>query len=412
MLRSILRNFLDLVVGAGLGKGLYLLAIIISARTLGPEQWGTFSYAFAILAFLHVISDFGFHTLIMREVAAERLGYFAIKRIAVWRILLGVGATCVTYAWLEVTDASAQIRWALAYLAASLLFRSYYASIRSALLGSEKTRATILLDTFLFGGFLLIVVAIERAGTGDPVIIAGAWLFATIVCAAAAWYMQRRYIYSKTAGQPELSGSASLLKAAFPFVFINALVIVFHRVDIFMLEQMRTMTEVGYYAVAYQLFEAIVLIPGLLTIAVFPRLVRGELDSRRSVNLFASLSAILTTSVAILCWFAADYLLPFLFGAYYDTSIRVFRVLLMGLPFMAVTTIFAHSLFARGLEKFSAFATASALGTNVLLNIVWIPEFGMEGAAWATAVALALNSALHFLLWGTLRGKDLVSNAS
>ena len=49
----------------------------------------------------------------------------------------------------------------------------------------------------------------------------------------------------------------------------------------------------------------------------------------------------------------------------------------------------------KGKEKMSALATGTALLANILLNLLWVPDFGMVGAAWATAVALVLNSLLH-----------------
>ena len=43
-------------------------------------------------------------------------------------------------------------------------------------------------------------------------------------------------------------------------------------------------------------------------------------------------------------------------------------------------------------------ATVSAAAVNILLNFLWIPRFGMLGAAWANAAAYAVQAAIAFRL--------------
>jgi O-antigen/teichoic acid export membrane protein len=395
MNRKIFNNFLDLVAGAGLSKGLYLVAVVIAARALGPEEWGVFSYSFAVLALLHVISDFGFHTLIMRDAAAGRFGRQMFWQITLWRIAFGVIATLSVLFWFANSDVSEQLRWTFACLSVSIVFRAYYSSVRSVFLGLEKTKLTVVLDVILFGGFLTVIAFQVWADTSASLGIAFAWLLATVLCAGAALSFAKKYLFQVSDSPTGQLSGLTLIRSAFPFVLINALVIVFHRIDQLMIKEMRDVVDVGYYAVAYQLFEALVLLPGLLAIALFPYMVKSEQNTRRALFLNASLSAISTGAVALLCWFFADSLILILFGSFYEASIDVLAVLLIGLPFLAITTTVAHGLFAKGKEKMSALATGTALLANILLNLLWIPDFGMVGAAWATAVALVLNSLLH-----------------
>lgn len=395
--RRIIANFANLLIGAGLSKGLYLVAVIIIARALGPTQWGVFSYTFAILTILHVVSDFGFHTFIMRDTAAGRFDSGVLQQIALWRVAFGAIATIGVFAWFHVSDTDTQMRLTLFFLTLSILFRAYYSSVRSVLLGLEKPQSTVVLDVVLFGGFLVFVAIQDWTGVSSPKTTALAWLAATLACALLALYFQKRFHFSNLEASSVRSTSTSLIKKALPFLLINALVIAFHRIDILMLKEMRDVTDVGYYAVAYQLFEALVLIPGLLSTAVFPSMVKANQDSFRAIAIYAGISAGITGIVSLACWFVADGLVLLLFGAFYEVSSEVLTVLLVGLPFMAVTTTVAHGLFAKGMETASALSTATALITNVLLNAYWIPEFGMVGAAWATAAALILNSTLHVL---------------
>jgi O-antigen/teichoic acid export membrane protein len=393
--RRIIGNFFNLLVGAGLSKGLYLIAVIIAARALGPNEWGAFSYTFAILAVLHIVSDFGFHTLIMRDTAAGLFDKRLLWRITCWRIAFGAIAAIGTFIWLRASDTAVQLQLTLLFLTLSILFRAYYSSVRSVLLGLERPKSTVVLDVVLFGGFLAFVVMQHWAEISSPETTALAWLMSTIFCALVALSFQRRVHFQELVAKSVRNTSVSLIRKARPFLLINALVIAFHRIDILMLKEMRDIADVGYYAVAYQLFEALVLIPGLLSIALFPKMVKENQRSSGSMMIYAGTSAMITGIVSLACWFVADSLVLILFGAFYQASGEVLTVLLIGLPFMAITTTVAHGLFSKGRETASALSTATALSANIVLNLHWIPEFGMVGAAWATAVALILNSILH-----------------
>src|SRR5690554_7702772 len=51
------------------GLGLSLLTAIILARTLGPEQYGVYSYVLAIVSILAIPAMFGLPSWIVRETA-------------------------------------------------------------------------------------------------------------------------------------------------------------------------------------------------------------------------------------------------------------------------------------------------------------------------------------------------------
>jgi len=59
--------------------------------------------------------------------------------------------------------------------------------------------------------------------------------------------------------------------------------------------------------------------------------------------------------------------------------------LFMGAYFMSV-----NGIFLKNQTKFLPFLTSSAAAANIVLNLLWIPRFGMIGAAWATVIAFAL----------------------
>jgi len=395
--KAIFHNFLHLMLAAFIGKGLYLMAVVVGARYLGPEQWGVFGYAFTILVFVHLASDFGFHTLIMREVASSNIGRASLHQIIQLRMILGFVASAIAVLYLVNFAASDKVLWVFIILSLSIPFRAYYATARSAVQGAEQGKWTVRLDGVLFGTFFLVALIGMYSGYVFPLVLSVAWLVANGCCA----YASKRafncvHTISENSEVAETS-ARSLLHRALPFVLINALVVTFHRIDVLMIESMRTLEEVGYYVASYQLFDALALLPGLMVTALFPRMAKGAMGSRKALVRIVSVVMGVTGIAALGMYFLSPWLIHLVFGHEYQASSEVLRILLLGLPFMAGTMTIAHSLFSSHHEKHSALATGIAVIANISLNIYWIPMGGMVAAAWVTAATLCLNLALHII---------------
>jgi O-antigen/teichoic acid export membrane protein len=57
-----------------------------------------------------------------------------------------------------------------------------------------------------------------------------------------------------------------------------------------------------------------------------------------------------------------------------------------------------NQIFYTRQTKYIPVVTVASAGLNILLNYLWIPRFGMFGAAWATLTAYAFQSAFMFVL--------------
>ena len=403
MYKAIFHNFLYLILAALIGKGLYLLAVIVGARYLGPEQWGIFAYAFTILAFVYLVSDFGFHTLIMRDVASSNISRASLHRIIHIRATLGLLASAIALLYLINLAASDKALWVFIILSLSIPFRAYYATARSAVQGAEQGKWTVHLDGVLFGAFFLVTLVGMYSGYVFPLVLSIAWLVASGCCAYVSQRALKCVQVSSENREVSESSAMSLLHQALPFVLINALVVTFHRIDVLMIESMRTLEEVGYYVASYQLFDALALLPGLMVTALFPRMAKGAMgDSKALIHIIVIVVGV-TGAAALGLYYFSEPVIQLIYGGEFRSSSEVLRILLLGLPFMAGTMTIAHFLFSSHREKYSAMATGIAVISNILLNIYWIPIGGIVAAAWVTSATLVLNFLLHVIMLRLLK---------
>ena len=69
--QTVIKNTLWLFIGEFGVRILKLFLFAFAARKLGASEWGTFSYALALMGMFAVISDIGINTVILRETAKK-----------------------------------------------------------------------------------------------------------------------------------------------------------------------------------------------------------------------------------------------------------------------------------------------------------------------------------------------------
>lgn len=405
--KPFIKNIMNLLTATVVSKLMLMATVIVGARWLGPEAWGQFAYAFTLLYLMQVLSDFGFHTLTMREVAANRLCLASYRRIVLLRLLLGALGLLLVSIY-TLLSSGMHIFFITLILGVSVFFRAKYATIRSVLQGQERMSWTIAIDCSLYGGFLVIALVGFLIGHDTSLVLPFAWLFGSMLCMLIA--IKANIRLSIASKFQEKITDVDLLKRALPFVMVNILVVLFHRIGIILLQSIRGNEEVGLYAAGYQFFDALALIPGLLVTVIFPRMVKNKGGKTQNVHKIAATVSMTTLLPALIISLMSSTITEIVYGAEYKAVGELLPLLMLGLPFMAATAVYAHYLFVHKRERISALSTATALLFNIGLNLVLIPDYGMYAVALVTALSLFLNTTFHFLIIQYVLKKDSVKN--
>ena len=170
--------------------------------------------------------------------------------------------------------------------------------------------------------------------------------------------------------------------------------------DVLMLGALRDAREVGLYSLAVALATPLSL-PGTgIAGALFPRMVQRQRVERRWLILTCALGLIGVVALTLV----AGPLVDALFSSRYAPAVAFVFPLALASAVRGVTALYNSVLSAaargRDLQRAALVLTAS----NVALNLLLIPPYGPEGAAWASLGALAANLGAHvFYYRRTLR---------
>lgn len=166
------------------------------------------------------------------------------------------------------------------------------------------------------------------------------------------------------------------------------------RIDIFLLAiLLRDPGQIAFYAVAAGVVQRLKLLPESIAIALLPRLSSMNPQEAAATASMACRHAIAGVSVAALgCVLVGPFLIPLLFGEPYRASIPAFLILVPGIVFLTLYRVLARYFTAIDRQQINITSQLVSLTTNVGLNLLLIPRFGIAGAALASLISYGLET--------------------
>jgi O-antigen/teichoic acid export membrane protein len=172
----------------------------------------------------------------------------------------------------------------------------------------------------------------------------------------------------------------------------------YFRIDVFLVQFWAGTEAVARYNAVFRLVEALRLFPAAVLAVALPSLCRAT-DLRVVARMAAPLTA-LAVAVTVVLWLTAGWLVPFLYGARYRDAVHAFRILALAFPLLSLNYALTHQLVGWNGQRAYAVVCAFALAINIGLNAHLIPNWSIEGAAWATfGTELFLTAGCLLALW-------------
>lgn len=189
--------------------------------------------------------------------------------------------------------------------------------------------------------------------------------------------------------------SLFMLLNRFPSIALN-------QIDIIMLGSLAGLREAGFYFVAYSLADMI-RIPYRNIIQISTPLIAASWHTNdiSSINKLYKQSAnnlFLIGSLILLVIYANFYLLAHLFNPSYTDLIGIVVIIALSKLFDVGTGLNATILQTSSLYRYVLYLNLILTAITIILNLLLIPEFGIMGAAIATAVSVLLVNSFKVII--------------
>jgi len=185
-----------------------------------------------------------------------------------------------------------------------------------------------------------------------------------------------------------------LIQKAWPLAFSAILVTLYMKIDQVMIGSLLGASQLGVYSTVVNLSESWYFIPVATVTAIFPAIMNARREDQnryqhRLQNLY-DLMSFISVGIALVMTFASPFIYRILYSDDYIGGAEILAIHIWAGIFVFLGTASGQYLIAEGYTKLALTRTAAGALVNIVLNLWWIPVFGIKGAAWASLIAYAV----------------------
>ena len=379
----------------------YLYTALL-ARWVGVEYLGIYSLANAIMLISEVIAKMGLETGVMRFVSRlepktdktiiQNIIQSSLKMTGIFSI--GIAIILAGFSWLLVGffKGTPLLHTAIIVFAFTIPFNAITLVSAFATQGFKLLKYKVFTTQFFNPTVLLVVMIIsywfisKESSIILPIAITG------VLGSITMFLILKNISGVKLTGVFSAPFNRTLLTYSIPLMFVTILQTFMHWMDILMLGYFTDASVVGLYHPAARtagLLQAL-LISFISIYAPMMSQLHGKGDFREMSRLYKLVSRwLITFSIPIsLVFILYPVKVMLLFGPDYMDSASVLVLLTIATFVQSVFGAAGPILSMSGYTRLVLWNSLGAFILNLVLNIIFIPKFGIAGAAWATLISM------------------------
>lgn len=395
-------------MSAGVLVGIYV------ARYLGPDQFGVYSYALTFVTLFVPISKLGMDGIIVRELVSHPNQRALILRISCWlKLIASFLIFFVIFYSLNWLNKGLNTNLYILIIASGLIFQSfevvdfYFQSITQAKYPSICKVIQLIISSiakiilvFIQADLLwfVLITLLDQFTLGIAYLLMG-WqkdVFGVkMFVKSLPIHTESAKTYTSGTDKSDFvfSFAKSLVVSSWPICLYSLAVSFAMKLDQLIIEWIMGVQALGVFSAAIRFVEVWYFIPVIIGSSFFPYLVNNHDKphfEKRVLQLFGLnfYASILITIGTLL--FGKD-ILVILYGEAYKPAGDVLVIYTFASIFVFHVSIRSKLLTLRDEQHFSLWLLILTVMLNLVLNLIFIPEYGLVGAAWAALLSWASN---------------------
>ncbi len=378
-----IKNVLALSSGEFISSLISFAAIAYLAGTLGPEKFGILGFATAIVSFFSLFVDTGFADVGSRDVARQPKDALTLaSSLTVVRLI--VASLCfllvASLTWLFEMDTEHSL---VLIITGLLLFAATLdtAWVFKGLENAMPIGISLILRRLIFAFLVFMFIA------GPEDLLVAPFVQFTGELLGVLWLGHR--LFSMGTCHLNLVHAWRIYRSCISLIFVKLLRISIINLDVILIGVLTTDRAVGLYSAPYRFCYFLMTISAAIQFVYLPDIGRSSpgperrAAARRHLEICAAFGIPMAAGGVIV----AEPLIQLLFGNEYIEGTRAFQILLCSVGIMFLTSPLHNILLAQNRLRLEAWGLVVATMINILLNLAWIPVYGIVGAAWATLIA-------------------------
>ncbi len=386
----VIKNFVACLLVRGLDSIYALVCAAILGRYLGASLYGSYAFIVSFVLALMPLVTFGIHPLMVRELAVRKAsGRNHFGAALALRLVFATVVSVITLVSLPYMNLGGTHQLALSIYLFSELSLVFFRILCEVFVAFERVE----IETYLISANrLLSLTSLSVICYYDLGFIAIFWTYAcfnTLLLVFGFFIMRRNFFH------PELSWEPDLLKfwvkEGWTMAIALSIMEYFLRIDIFVLQMFRSPEEIAYFEAPYKIIAKMYLISGAVTVAFSPRLARLAQNDFQRFKLVVEqgLKALLAVVIPLsfLSITVGPQAIVLLMGPSFAPAGGAMEILSLCLFFTFFEPFLSGTLILLKRSRAVLLTNLSALGINLVLDLLWVPKDGYIGACYANVFA-------------------------
>ena len=391
----------------------FVINSVLLSRYLSTAEFGILNYPMAIVTFTMAIAALGLDGFITRELISHPEKKDALLGTAFWlRLITGLATIPLVYVVYLLLTLAKPLETPFSYV----LIVAFTSVVQSAnIIDSffqSKVQGKNIMYVQVSGNIISALVKLLFIILKLPLI----WFVYSLLLDAVILALGYIILYKKngnhlSAWKFDRRITAYLLKNSWPLAFSAILVTIYMKIDQVMIPMYVKASQLGIYMTAASLSENWYFIPVAIVTSVFPAIMHArktdmERYYKRLQNMY-DLMIVLSVSIALVMSLGSNLIYHLLYKRPYWPGAPVLAVHVWAGVFVFLGSASGQYLIAEGYFKLSMLRTGVGAIVNIILNLFFIPQYGIIGAAYATLVAYAVAT-FFILLIPKTRGQGMM----
>lgn len=386
--------------------GISLIVGILTARYLGPGNYGALNYTASFVTFVMSIATLGMDGVVIKKIIAspDREGEY-LGSCMLFRCISGIISALTISVVVYVLNPSEPLKLALVLLQSlQLVFRSVYILdswfqryLQSRYVSIGKMIACVIVSSYKV--FLL--------ATSKSILWFAFSNSLTDIVVSIMLYVF--YKYEK--GQKLIvrySTGHEVLAESYHFIISGVMGAIYSQMDKIMIGQMMTDTDVGYYTTATAICTMWIFVPTAIINSFRPMIM--ELKQSGNETLYKKRLEQLYSAIIWMCIMVslviaalAGVVIKMLYGDAYLGAVDALRIAIWCETFSMIGSARGIWILCENKNKYVKYYLAIGALVNLVLNYVMIPVLGINGAAIATLITQITTSLIAPILFSETR---------
>ena len=377
-----------IIGGKLVNKLLAFLVGILTARYLGPDNYGLLNYAAAYTSFFASICTLGINSVIVKDFVdhPEQAGN-AIGTTILLRAISSFLSAVMIIGIVAIIDYDEPLTIAVVALSCvGLIFQifdtlNYWFQSR---LQSKYSVIASLLSYLAVSGYKIVLLVMGKSVKWFALASSLDYIVLTVFL-LAAYYSNKGPKFTCS-----LQKAKTLLYSSSSFIISGLMVSIYACTDKFMLKQMLGGSSVGFYSLASTLSVSWAFILSAVIDSFYPEIVKSYTENylvyeRKNRQLYAIVFYLSIAMSAIICILSKP-MIAILYGTSYAPAIQPLRIVVWYTAFSYLGVARNVWMVCEGQQRFLKYLYIGAAIINVILNLFLIPLWGASGAAMASLI--------------------------